>query len=61
MKRKDWQHLNERLMEQAQQHEANEAWESAGACWVALADLREEEDGGPLRTRASQNWQRASR
>jgi hypothetical protein len=60
MTRKEWQRLNERLAEQAMEHETNQLWESAGACWVALADLREEEDAGPLRTRASQNWQRAA-
>ena len=61
MTRKEWQHLNERLAEQAMEHEVAQNWESAGACWVALADLRGEEDGGPLRTRASANWQRAAR
>lgn len=57
MTKREWQYLNERLAETAQQHEAERNWAGA-ACWVALADLRDEAMGGTLRRRAAECWQR---
>jgi len=41
MTRREWRHLNETLMAEAQQAESEQRWAAAAACWVALADLRE--------------------
>ena len=60
MTKREWQHLNESLMNEAQNAETEQRWAAAAACWVALADLRDEEPGSPLRQRAAECWQRAS-
>jgi len=60
MTKREWQHLNETLIAEAQDAEAQHRWEAAAACWVALADLREDELGSPLRRRAATCWRRAT-
>ena len=60
MTTREWQHLNETLMAEAQQAEVEDRWARAAACWVALADLRNDEMGSPLRQRASDCWSRAT-
>ena len=49
MTKREWQNLNEALATEAQEAEAERRWAAAAACWVALADLREDEMGSPLR------------
>jgi hypothetical protein len=58
MTKREWQHLNEMLMAEAQQAETEHRWAAAAACWVALADVREDELGSPLRRRAAECWTR---
>ena len=60
MTKREWQHLNESLMAEARQAEGERRWAAAAACWVALADLREDELGSPLRQRAADCWRRAT-
>ncbi len=60
MTKREWQNLNEALMTEAQDAEAERRWAAAAACWVALADLREDELGSPLRRRAADCWLRAA-
>jgi hypothetical protein len=60
MTKREWQHLNETLMSEAQEAEAECRWAAAAACWVSLADLREDELGSPLRQRAAKWWSRAT-
>jgi len=60
MTKREWRNLNESLMAEAQDAEAQRRWAAAAACWVALADLREDELGSPLRQRAAECWQRAT-
>ncbi len=60
MTKREWRHLNETLMSEAQSAEAERRWAAAAACWVALADLREEEPGSPLRQQAAECWRRAT-
>jgi hypothetical protein len=59
MTTREWRHLNETLMAEAQQAEGEQRWAAAAACWVALADLREDELGSPLRQRAAECGTRA--
>lgn len=59
MTKREWQHLNETLAAEAQQAEGERRWAAAAACWVALADLREDELGSPLRQRAADCWARS--
>jgi hypothetical protein len=59
MTKRQWRNLNETLMAEAQQAEAERRWAAAAACWVALADLREDELGSPLRQREAKCWSRA--
>ena len=59
MTKREWQHLNETLVAEAQQAEAERRWAVAAACWVALAELREDALGSPLRQRAADCWTRA--
>jgi hypothetical protein len=59
MTKREWRHLNETLMAEAQQAESERRWAAAAACWVALADVREDELGSPLRQRAAECWTRA--
>gem|GEM_PF-4621264 len=61
MTKREWRQLNETLTTEAQAAEAERRWAVAAACWVALADLREDELGSPLRQRAGECWSRASR
>jgi hypothetical protein len=58
MTKREWRHLNETLMAEAQQAETDRRW-AAAACWVALADLREDELGSPVRHRAAECWTRS--
>ena len=60
MTKREWQHLNESLMTEAQRAEGERRWAAAAACWVALADLRDDEWGSPLRQRAAECWSRAT-
>jgi hypothetical protein len=60
MTRREWRHLNETLVAEAQQAEVERRWAAAAACWVALADLREDELSSPLRRRAAECWRRAT-
>ena len=60
MTKREWQHLNERLATEAQEAEAEQRWAAAAACWVALADLRQDEMSSPLRQRAADCWSRAT-
>ena len=59
MTKREWQNLNEALMTEAQNAESERRWAAAAACWVALADLRDDEPGSPLRQRAAECWLRA--
>ena len=59
MTKREWRHLNETLMAEAQAAETERRWAAAAACWVALADLREDKLGSPLRQRAAECWDRA--
>jgi hypothetical protein len=59
MTMREWRHLNETLMAEAQRAENERRWAAAAACWVALADVREDELGSPLRQRAAECWTRA--
>jgi hypothetical protein len=59
MTKREWRHLNETLMAEAQQAESERRWAAAAACWVALADVREDELGSPLRLRAAECWTRS--
>ena len=61
MTKREWQHLNERLATEAQEAEAEQRWAAAAACWVSLADLRQDEMGSPLRQRAADCWSRATK
>jgi hypothetical protein len=60
MTKREWQNLNEALASEAMDAEAERRWAAAAACWVALADLREDEMGSPLRKRAADCWNRAT-
>ena len=60
MTKREWRYLNETLVAEAQQAEVEHRWAVAAACWVALADLREDELGSPLRQRAAECWRRAT-
>ena len=60
MTKREWQNLNETLMTEAQGAEAEGRWAAAAACWVALADLRDDEPASPLRQRAAECWSRAT-
>ena len=59
MTKREWRHLNETLMSEAQTAEAERRWAAAAACWVALADLRDDEVESHLRRRAAECWSRA--
>ena len=60
MTKREWQNLNETLMSEAQDAAAQRRWAAAAACWVALADLRDDEMSSPLRQRAAECWSRAT-
>jgi len=60
MTKREWQNLNEALMTEAQNAESERRWAAAAACWVALADLRDDEPASPLRQRAAECWSRAT-
>ena len=60
MTKREWRNLNETLAAEAQRAEAEHRWAAAAACWAALADLREDKMGSPLRRRAAECWSRAT-